>query len=135
MILIETKTINELWSYAKSWYGIEKEDARNILKENGHDSFKKENWFVYLNILREHWNHVIEAKEECPMESKRERLQRESDSVKMVATPDGWVYEGTSKALSAYWELQDLYRRENVKRCMKKLEPISQVGVLLDAEV
>lgn len=118
-------TFENLIKYAKSWYNLEETDVRKILKDAGHNNFKKDNYFVYLNVLRRHWNHLIELKEERPLESTRERLLRESASVKMIEDrPNGWRYEGDPKALQAYWELQDLLRKENVRRCIAKWSPI-----------
>lgn len=124
-VLARTKCIQDLFNHAKLYFEIEEDKAKEILKAAGHKSFKKEMYFVYLNILKRHWKHLKEVKFIEPR-SERKRLIEVSLGAKWIRVEgvDHLVLTGTDEEKKAYWELQTLLREENVKRCRKKWSPL-----------
>ena len=116
--IAQSKTMQDLFQYAKIWYGLEAEKVREILRGGGYTNFKKECWWDYLNALREEWQHIEDLKAEPGWDkSRRQKLVDLVSKLEKAACPDGtWYWQGTSEQLAAKWELDELDRQKNVKR-------------------
>jgi len=118
IMIAETKKITDLWRHAWDWYALDKEKAKAILKEAGHTTFVRANWFEYLDILRKHWPHTIELlHEEAIVEDKMRTLCKLADEcVRDETDPSAWKWTGTPEQLAAKWKLQNIEREERLKK-------------------
>jgi hypothetical protein len=116
-----TKTYKDLIKHAFDWYGLTEQQTKEILKSNGYEKFNNDHWWSYLNILKEHWDHIIKIsgviKEK---EQVDKRIQELFLHLTILVEPDCWHYEGPQEVLDLIAKHSRTDRERNVKKYMQR---------------
>ena len=107
-----SKTAEDLFKHALTFFQMDETTAREVLKRNNYSTFKKELWNSYMEILRTE-----------SLKLKQQRLEDlEKTLIKMIDPKymDCWVWHGTPEALAAHWELENQRRDQDFKTWYRK---------------
>jgi hypothetical protein len=116
----------DLIETAANKWSLCEEEVRKVLKNAGFEKWNPVLWDEYLNTLRWFWiqKHIEEAKaagHNVSMKSRKERLIEQEQGLMCIFNNGYWQWVGTQEQMDAHWELEDLERREKIRKFRRRL--------------